>query len=50
MEVFHGSYTKIHKIDLSKGHLNRDFGQGFYVTKFRKHAEIYEMLKQELIR
>ena len=39
MEVFHGSYTKIDKIDLSKGQLNRDFGQGFYVTKFREHAE-----------
>ena len=39
MEVYHGSYAKIDKIDLSKGQLNRDFGQGFYVTKFRKHAE-----------
>ena len=26
MEVYHGSYTKIDKIDLSKGQLNRDFG------------------------
>jgi len=39
MDVFHGSYTKINKIDLSKGQVNRDFGQGFYVTKIRKHAE-----------
>lgn len=39
MEVYHGSYTKIDRIDLSKGQLNRDFGQGFYVTKFKKHAE-----------
>ena len=39
MEVYHGSCAKIDKIDLSKGQLNRDFGQGFYVTKFRKHAE-----------
>jgi len=39
MEVYHGSYAKIDKIDLSKGQINRDFGQGFYVTKFRKHAE-----------
>ena len=39
MEVYHGSYTKIDKIDLSKGQPNRDFGQGFYVTKIRKHAE-----------
>ena len=35
MEVYHGSYGKIDKIDLPKGQLNRDFGQGFYVTKFR---------------
>ena len=39
MEVYHGSYTKIDKIDLSKGQLLRDFGQGFYVTKIKKHAE-----------
>lgn len=39
MEVYHGSYTKIDKIDLSKGQFNRDFGQGFYVTKYKKHAE-----------
>ena len=39
MEVYHGSFTKVDKIDLSKSQLNRDFGQGFYVTKFRKHAE-----------
>ena len=39
MDVFHGSYTKINKIDLSKGQINRDFGRGFYVTKIRKHAE-----------
>jgi len=39
MEVYHGSYIRIDKIDLSQGQINRDFGQGFYVTKFRKHAE-----------
>ncbi|MDR0566464.1 MAG: DUF3990 domain-containing protein [Prevotellaceae bacterium] len=39
MQVYHGSYTVIDEIDLSKAHLNRDFGQGFYVTKYRKHAE-----------
>jgi hypothetical protein len=30
---------KIREIDLSKCIPNKDFGQGFYVTKFRKHAE-----------
>jgi len=39
MLVYHGSYLKIDNIDLSKCKLNKDFGQGFYVTKFRHHAE-----------
>jgi hypothetical protein len=41
MNVFHGSYTKIEEIDLSKSQPNKDFGQVFYVTKFRRHAEIW---------
>jgi len=39
MKVYHGSYVKIDKIDLSKSKPNKDFGKGFYVTKFRHHAE-----------
>ena len=39
MKVYHGSYTKIDKIDLAKSKPNKDFGKGFYVTKFRNHAE-----------
>ena len=39
MNVYHGSYTVIEKIDLSKAISNKDFGKGFYVTKFRQHAE-----------
>ncbi|GHT88469.1 hypothetical protein FACS189474_3780 [Bacteroidia bacterium] len=39
MQVFHGSYTEILKIDLSKSQANKDFGCGFYVTKFRPQAE-----------
>jgi len=39
MQVYHGSYTEIFDIDLSKSQSNKDFGSGFYVTKFRKHAE-----------
>ena len=39
MRVYHGSYTEITEIDLSKCEKNKDFGQGFYVTKYRKHAE-----------
>jgi len=36
MKVFHGGYTKIDKIDLSKCEIGKDFGQGFYVTKIRE--------------
>jgi len=39
MRVWHGSYTRIDKIDLSRCIPNKDFGQGFYVTKYRHHAE-----------
>jgi len=39
MQVYHGSYMKIDKIDLSQCIPNKDFGRGFYVTKFRHHAE-----------
>jgi hypothetical protein len=39
MRVFHGSDTKIEVIDLSKCKPGRDFGQGFYVTKYRRQAE-----------
>ena len=39
MQVFHGSCTEIFEIDLSKSQFNKDFGAGFYVTKFRNHAE-----------
>jgi hypothetical protein len=41
MKVYHGSYTKIDNIDLSKCAPNKDFGRGFYLTKFRKHAETW---------
>ena len=39
MRLYHGSYTKIKEIDLSKCARYRDFGRGFYVTKFQSHAE-----------
>ena len=41
MRVFHGSYTKIDVIDLSRCEIGRDFGQGFYVTKIRSQAEFW---------
>jgi hypothetical protein len=39
MRVFHGSYTVIDQIDLSKGKPNKDFGRGFYVTRIRAQAQ-----------
>jgi hypothetical protein len=41
MRVYHGSYTGIDRIDLSKCQSNKDFGRGFYVTKLRKQAEAW---------
>jgi hypothetical protein len=41
MQVYHGSYTKIVEIDLSQAQANKDFGRGFYVTKFRRQAEVW---------
>jgi hypothetical protein len=39
MQVFYGSYTAIDFINLDYCRDNKDFGRGFYVTKFRKQAE-----------
>jgi hypothetical protein len=39
MKVFHGSDTFIEKVDLSKSQPGRDFGRGFYVTKFYRQAQ-----------
>ena len=45
MKVYHGSYTKIDEIDLTKGELNRDFGRGFYVTNLYEQAEFWAKRK-----
>lgn len=41
MIVYHGSYTEIITIDLSKTMPNKDFGKGFYVTNNREQAEFW---------
>jgi hypothetical protein len=41
MRVFHGSYTAVYEIDLTKGRSNLDFGKGFYVTNIRSQAEYW---------
>lgn len=43
--VYHGSYTAIDEIDLSKCKIGRDFGQGFYVTCIRSQAEFWAKRK-----
>jgi hypothetical protein len=43
--MYHGSNIEIKQIDLSKCEPHRDFGQGFYVTKFRQHAESWAKRK-----
>ena len=38
IEVFHGSYTRIERPDLSYSRKTLDFGTGFYVTPVREQA------------
>ncbi|MDR0738136.1 MAG: DUF3990 domain-containing protein [Prevotellaceae bacterium] len=45
MRVYHGSYTKITEIDLSLCEPQRDFGKGFYVTKYLSQAEFWAFRK-----
>ncbi|MDR2231807.1 MAG: DUF3990 domain-containing protein [Tannerella sp.] len=44
MKVYHGSYIKIDRIDLTLCRPNRDFGRGFYVTKFLHHAQNWAVI------
>ena len=39
MKLYHGSNTKIEKIDLSMCRPYKDFGQGFYLTEIKEQAE-----------
>lgn len=47
MKVYHGSYVAIRTIDLSWGRPDRDFGRGFYVTRFREQAQEWANRKGE---
>ncbi|MDR2206047.1 MAG: DUF3990 domain-containing protein [Flavobacteriaceae bacterium] len=48
MKLYHGSYLKIDAIDLTKAKPYKDFGRGFYLTKFHKQAKIWaDRLGQE---
>ncbi|MDR2940970.1 MAG: DUF3990 domain-containing protein [Treponema sp.] len=39
MLVYHGGYALIEEIELEKCRPYTDFGKGFYVTKYKNHAE-----------
>lgn len=39
MILYHGSNTKVDKVDFSKCRKYKDFGQGFYCTTIQKQAE-----------
>ena len=43
IEVFHGSFTKVDKPDLSFSRKALDFGTGFYVTPVREQAVSWAM-------
>ena len=43
IEVFHGSFTKVDKPDLSFSRKTLDFGPGFYVTPVREQAVSWAM-------
>ena len=37
MELYHGSYTKVEQPHIIKGHYTKDFGIGFYCTRYNPH-------------
>ena len=45
MKVYHGSFTEVSVIDLSKCEIGRDFGKAFYVTRLREQAESWAKRK-----
>jgi len=46
MKVYHGSYTAIDTIDFSFCQIRRDFGKGFYVTKYYEQADVWAKRKR----
>ena len=45
LKLYHGSNVAIDSIDLSMGHINKDFGKGFYLTTLLIQAN--EMAKRK---
>ncbi len=42
MLLYHGSYTEVRDIDLSRCNEGLDFGKGFYVTSSYEQARVIE--------
>ena len=45
MIVYHGIFTEIKEVDLGECKPFKDFGIGFYVTKFKSQAEFWQIKK-----
>lgn len=45
LKLYHGSNVRIERINLEVGHINKDFGKGFYLTNIQSQAE--EMAKRK---
>lgn len=45
LKLYHGSNVRIECIDLFAGHVNKDFGKGFYLTSLKDQA--FEMAKRK---
>lgn len=48
LKLYHGSNVRIERIDLSAGHINKDFGKGFYLTSLKDQAEAMAKRKARL--
>ena len=48
LKLYHGSNVRIERIDLSVGHINKDFGKGFYLTTIKEQAEAMAKRKARL--
>ncbi len=48
LKLYHGSNVLIEHIDLSIGHVNKDFGRGFYLTDIKEQAEAMAKRKARL--
>jgi hypothetical protein len=47
--LYHGSNAEVSNVDLSKGALKKDFGNGFYTTSSKKQAEKFAQIKAKRI-